>query len=156
MPACERICERVKLIISEAMSVSRMRLSEAVRFSTATLRLLIVCSKRFCTAPRSDRVVDTLVIASSIALIALSAPEAFASLETMSPAVAGVVEPPAAVPAREEVTPPETADVVDVKTMAPVDQVAVAPAPAAVSAVLMSACSNHSLYLIKLKTLLLS
>src|SRR5919205_156508 len=44
VPAWDRICERVKLIISCAMSVSRIRLSDADRFSTATLRLLILCS----------------------------------------------------------------------------------------------------------------
>ena len=47
VPACDRICERVKFIISLAMSVSRIRLSDADRFSTATLRLLMVCSNRF-------------------------------------------------------------------------------------------------------------
>ena len=40
VPACDRICERVKLTISEAMSVSRMRLSDADRFSTATLTVV--------------------------------------------------------------------------------------------------------------------
>src|SRR3954464_3875901 len=38
--ACDRICDRVKLTISCAMSVSRMRLSDAERFSTATFTLL--------------------------------------------------------------------------------------------------------------------
>src|SRR6188768_510975 len=40
VPACDRICERVKLTISDAMSVSRMRDSDADRFSTATLTFL--------------------------------------------------------------------------------------------------------------------
>ena len=47
VPAWVRICERVNLTISEAMSVSRMRDSEAERFSTVTERLAMVCSKRF-------------------------------------------------------------------------------------------------------------
>ena len=46
-PACERICARVNSTISEAMSVSRMRLSDAVRFSVATLIVLIADSNRF-------------------------------------------------------------------------------------------------------------
>ena len=36
-----------------------MRLSEAWRFSVVTARLLIIDSKRFWTAPRVPRVVDT-------------------------------------------------------------------------------------------------
>ena len=47
VPAWVRIWLRVKETISCAMSVSRMRDSDADRFSTATLRLLMVCSKRF-------------------------------------------------------------------------------------------------------------
>ena len=43
VPAWVRIWARVKLVISEAMSVSRIRLSDAVTFSIATLRLLTVC-----------------------------------------------------------------------------------------------------------------
>src|SRR4028118_1618485 len=54
VPAWDGICERVKLIISWAMSVSRMRDSEADRFSTDTFRLLIVCSRRFWYAPSLD------------------------------------------------------------------------------------------------------
>src|SRR5699024_7650811 len=42
VPAWERICARVKLTISDAMSVSRIRLSEAERFSTDTLMFLTV------------------------------------------------------------------------------------------------------------------
>jgi hypothetical protein len=41
----------VKFTISAAMSVSRIRDSEADRFSTATPRLATVCSRRFWTAP---------------------------------------------------------------------------------------------------------
>jgi hypothetical protein len=71
VPAWERICERVKLIISAAMSVSRIRLSEAERFSTATLTLLMVCSKRFWMAPSSARCVDTSVIAAWTVLLSV-------------------------------------------------------------------------------------
>ena len=75
MPAWERICDRVKAIISWAMSVSRIRLSLAVRFSAVTFRLLIVCSNRFCRAPRLARLVLTAWIAVSIASIAEVAPD---------------------------------------------------------------------------------
>ena len=59
VPAWLRIWLRVKFAISRAMSVSRIRDSEAVRFSTATFRLLIVCSRRFWVAPNDDRTDDT-------------------------------------------------------------------------------------------------
>jgi hypothetical protein len=52
------------------MSVSRMRLSEAVRFSTATLRLLMVWSNRFWIAPRLARWVETVLMAVSSRSIA--------------------------------------------------------------------------------------
>src|SRR3546814_19809377 len=55
------------------MSVSRIRDSDAARFSAATDRLLMVCSKRFCRAPSVARSDETVVIASSIRLIALLA-----------------------------------------------------------------------------------
>ena len=45
-------------------------LSAAVVFSTTLSRLLIVCSKRFWTAPRSERCADTVDTASAIASIA--------------------------------------------------------------------------------------
>nr|WP_288020403.1 hypothetical protein [Tepidiforma sp.] len=48
---------------SSATSASRMRLSLAVRFSTATPRLLTVCSRRFWAAPRSERRVLRVVMA---------------------------------------------------------------------------------------------
>src|SRR3954453_15731757 len=41
------------------MSVSRMRDSDAARFSTVTPRLATVCSRRFCTAPKAPRCADT-------------------------------------------------------------------------------------------------
>ena len=62
------------MVISEAMSVSRIRDSEAVVFSIVVFRLLIVCSKRFCFAPRSARIEDTVVMALSMAVIAVDAP----------------------------------------------------------------------------------
>src|SRR4051794_7631935 len=80
VPAWVRICERVNLVISCAMSVSRIRLSDADRFSTVTLRLLTVCLNRFWMAPRSARVVDTVLMASSIDLIAAEAPVAAANV----------------------------------------------------------------------------
>src|SRR5438067_6429074 len=67
VPACRRICCLVKLTISEAMSVSRMRDSDAERFSTDTCRLLMTDSKRFWNAPRLARVVDTVEMAESMA-----------------------------------------------------------------------------------------
>src|SRR2546421_4044247 len=48
------------------MSVSRMRDSDADRFSTATPRLLTVCSRRFCTAPNWLRCEETVEMAKSI------------------------------------------------------------------------------------------
>jgi len=69
VPAWDRICARVKLTISWAMSVSRIRLSEAERFSTATLMFLMVCSNRFCIAPRFARAVETYSICRSMWLI---------------------------------------------------------------------------------------
>src|SRR5258708_1856885 len=55
------------------MSTSRIRDSEAEMFSTDTFRLAIVCSNRFCTAPRLARLVDTDEIAESIEAMALEA-----------------------------------------------------------------------------------
>src|SRR5688572_18813579 len=70
VPAWVRIWLRVKDTISWAMSVSRIRLSEAERFSVATDRLEIVCSRRFWTAPRLARLVDTVPMALSRAVMA--------------------------------------------------------------------------------------
>src|SRR5205085_7923590 len=70
VPAWVRIWLRVKDTISWAMSVSRIRLSEAERFSVATDRLEIVCSRRFCTAPRLARLVETVWMAVSRAVMA--------------------------------------------------------------------------------------
>src|SRR3954453_22335713 len=66
VPAWLRIWALVKDTISAAMSVSRMRDSDADRFSTATRRLLTVCSSRFCTGPKPERWADTVEMAKSI------------------------------------------------------------------------------------------
>src|SRR5437867_1880028 len=70
VPAWVRIWLRVKETISWAMSVSRIRLSEADRFSVATDRFEIVCSRRFCTAPRLARLVETVPMALSRVVMA--------------------------------------------------------------------------------------
>ncbi len=59
----------MKLTISDAMSVSWIWLFDAVRFSTVTLMLLIVCWRRFWTAPRPARVVETVWMAAWMDLI---------------------------------------------------------------------------------------
>ena len=69
MPACERIWLLTIWLESSATSASRMRLSAAVRFSTLTPRLAMVCSRRFCAAPRSERRVFSVVIAVSISVM---------------------------------------------------------------------------------------
>src|ERR1043165_9361422 len=76
VPAWLRIWDLVKFTISAAMSVSRMRDSDAERFSTATPRLLTVCSRRFCTAPNWLRCDDTVEMAKSIDASAEAAAEA--------------------------------------------------------------------------------
>src|ERR687883_2152104 len=70
VPACDRIWFFVNSTSSEAMSVSRIRLSDADRFSTATLRLLMVCSNRFWYAPSFARTVETSLSAASSVVIA--------------------------------------------------------------------------------------
>ena len=52
--------------ISVAMSASRIRLSEAVRFSWYEARFAMVCSWPFWTAPNVARAAEMLLIASSI------------------------------------------------------------------------------------------
>src|SRR4051794_21534689 len=76
VPAWVRTWVRVKLVISCAMSVSRIRDSDAVRFSAVTFRLAIVCSNRFWMAPRLARAVDTFWMAASMAVMAAVAPAA--------------------------------------------------------------------------------
>src|SRR3954465_10813342 len=66
VPAWLRIWALVKLTISAAMSVSRIRDSDADRFSTATPRLATVRSRRFWTAPNWLRRADTVEMAKSI------------------------------------------------------------------------------------------
>ena len=61
----------VKLIISCAISTSRIREFASDRFSCVVPKLLIVCSRRFCAAPRSARCAETALIASSIFVIGL-------------------------------------------------------------------------------------
>src|SRR5205823_9946694 len=56
---------RVNPTISEAMSASRIRLSDAVRFSDDVDKFSIVCSSRFWTAPRFARLAEMSEIASS-------------------------------------------------------------------------------------------
>src|SRR5262249_10397396 len=63
VPACWRIWDFVKLTITSDMSASRVRLSEAARFSCGTPRLAIVCSSRFWKAPRLERLPDTVTMA---------------------------------------------------------------------------------------------
>src|SRR4051794_20931947 len=58
------------------MSVSRIRDSDADRFSTATPRLLTVCSSRFCTAPNWLRWALTVEMAKSMEASADAAAEA--------------------------------------------------------------------------------
>ena len=66
VPACCRIWNFVNATISDAMSASRIRLSDAVRFSWYVARLFRRCSRRFWTAPKLARAVDTFLIAVSM------------------------------------------------------------------------------------------
>ena len=70
VPACCRMFSFVNLVISDAMSTSRIRDSDAVRFSWYVARLFRRCSRRFCTAPKFARAVETFLIALSIVEIA--------------------------------------------------------------------------------------
>src|SRR4051812_18975605 len=95
---------RVNPTISSAMSASRIRLSEAVRFSDDVARFSIVCSRRFWTAPRLARLAETSEIASSsdrIRFWALAVVEAPANAATPADRLANV--PPAPKP---RVVPP--------------------------------------------------
>ena len=47
VPDCDKILNFVKFSISWAMSASRMRLSDAVRFTAAADIFEAVCSRRF-------------------------------------------------------------------------------------------------------------
>ena len=55
VPACCRICERLRLAVSEAKSASMMRLRAEAVFSEATCRFETTASKRFCVAPSTAR-----------------------------------------------------------------------------------------------------
>ena len=71
--AWERMLFFVNSIISFAISTSRIRDSAEDKFSEAVVKLLIVCSKRFCTAPKLLLCADTFVNAAltlSIAALA--------------------------------------------------------------------------------------
>ena len=82
----------MKFIISLAMSVSRIRLSDADRFSTATLTELMVCSKRFCSAPRSARWVEIAVIAVCTVVLSVMSTRARDVVDESASAVADDVD----------------------------------------------------------------
>src|SRR5689334_7092365 len=98
VPAWTRTWFWVNFVISDAMSVSLMRDSEAVVFSMVVFRLLMVCWNRFCLAPMSARTVDTWVIAAASALIAAPAPEAAVN-DTLALLMSAVPVTPPVVPA---------------------------------------------------------
>ena len=61
-------------IISSAISTSRIREFASDKFSFVVVKLLIVCSRRFCCAPKVARASDTFPIAtSSLSMLALAA-----------------------------------------------------------------------------------
>ena len=66
-PAWARMLFLLYSTISSAISVSRIRDSAVVVFSTMLSKLSIVCSNLFCTAPRADLWEETFAIASEIA-----------------------------------------------------------------------------------------
>ena len=74
VPAWTMIWWRVKDTISLAMSRSRMRDSDACRFSEVTFRLVIVCSRRFCDAPSDARRLLMMAMASRTSSMAAEAP----------------------------------------------------------------------------------
>src|SRR6186997_1541467 len=75
VPDCDRICSRVKFTISDATSTSRIRDSDADRFSWVTPRLAIADSSRFWTAPRFERTDETELMAVSICDTSIEMPE---------------------------------------------------------------------------------
>src|SRR3954453_18909230 len=95
VPAWVRTWLRVKLVISWAMSVSRIRDSDAVRFSAVVFRLLMVCSNRFWMAPRLARAVDTFLMAVSMRPMAVCAPEAEVRETALTPRPVAEKEPEA-------------------------------------------------------------
>src|SRR3954452_3244339 len=96
VPACCRMLLRVNPTISSAMSASRIRLSEAVRFSDWVARFSMVCSRRFWTAPRFDRFADTSEIASSSDWISCWALVVFDEVAKVDTAAARFAKPPPA------------------------------------------------------------
>src|SRR5690554_5341184 len=76
VPACCMIWFLVRLADSAAKSVSMIRLRAADTFSEMFCRLLMVDSKRFCTAPMSARWESIPFSAASITSIACCAPSA--------------------------------------------------------------------------------
>ena len=70
MAACCRMEFLVNVAVSLAISTSRIRLCAADRFSTCTPMLLIVEDRRFWTAPKEPRRVETESMAVSIAAMA--------------------------------------------------------------------------------------
>ena len=72
VPAYVITWSRPNVVISAAMSVSRIREWDAAVFSTAASNRAMACSSRFCTAPRSARVEATHAIAVSMSEMARS------------------------------------------------------------------------------------
>ena len=85
VPACCRIWARVSAAVSEAKSVSRMRLREAERFSDTVCRLLMVDSKRFWMAPNVPRSSLTdFRAASMLRMVLLAEPAVFTVVDQLS------------------------------------------------------------------------
>src|SRR4051795_1230363 len=80
VPACCRMLSFVNFVISDAISTSRIRDSDAVRFSWYVARLFRRCSRRFWTAPKFARAVETFLMAVSTVSIVERAPVASAVL----------------------------------------------------------------------------
>ena len=84
LPACCRICARLRLAVSVAKSASMMRLRAADWFSTACCRLEMIASKRLCVAPKVARVSLTLSIALSMLSITVPTAVEFAALPMLA------------------------------------------------------------------------
>src|SRR3712207_6635312 len=76
------------------MSASRMRLSEAARFSDEVARFSMVCSRRFWTAPRFERLDETSAMASSSDWIRAWALAEVDEVANVATAVARLAKPP--------------------------------------------------------------
>ena len=79
VPACCSTWARDRFAVSAAKSASWMRLREAVMFWLPVCTFVIVCEKRFCTAPSWARVVSIVCSAASRAVSAALEP---ATVET--------------------------------------------------------------------------